>query len=505
MSTTYTTNYHLGKQTDTSDNFDMSVITDNMDIIDTQMKSNDNRIRYVSENLYNPALQTPETISPHYYFNGVPYSQTTYDTIWNCTALIPVEPNTTYSVCIIPSAENSNKPWINATHGGFCYDVDGNYISGTLFSGNTFTTTSTTKYIRFNYKITDISLNQLNQRCMLVKGSIIPTIYKPYYDYYVKDKIEEIEEELSSLTISPAINYVIDQDGNGVTLITKYSSTHDIAINLKKKGGNNLFDFYSFALIENDNKIVSQSTDGAVSFLTTTSDWFAPFIVGAVNNADGDEQSETFTGGNHQYNNQGSGSTPTARGVFLKFLADNREVTGGADGCSKFEMIWTNLVQGYNTKKADGSGREILQENHRLIFDGQKFEAFVDLIPLEDISMVRWYGIQWTWTPWSNTRYIGATNRSLYDASSADSSSGDKKTADIIAYGTSHEIRISLDSNYDLGDRKYYSGTDGIFTRSYNKGYYYIINDTTLNDNNMYSLHCFYEFTARKVVEVSNN
>lgn len=44
MSTTYTTNYHLGKQTDTSDNFDMSVITDNMDIIDTQMKSNENNI-----------------------------------------------------------------------------------------------------------------------------------------------------------------------------------------------------------------------------------------------------------------------------------------------------------------------------------------------------------------------------------------------------------------------------------------------------------------------------
>jgi hypothetical protein len=35
MSTTYTTNYHLGKQEDTSDNFSMSVITDNMDTIDS--------------------------------------------------------------------------------------------------------------------------------------------------------------------------------------------------------------------------------------------------------------------------------------------------------------------------------------------------------------------------------------------------------------------------------------------------------------------------------------
>lgn len=43
MATTYTTNYHLGKQTDHGDKFDMSVITDNMDIIDAQMKTN-NRI-----------------------------------------------------------------------------------------------------------------------------------------------------------------------------------------------------------------------------------------------------------------------------------------------------------------------------------------------------------------------------------------------------------------------------------------------------------------------------
>lgn len=40
MATTYTTNYHLGKQTDHADKFDMKVITDNMDAIDTQMKAN---------------------------------------------------------------------------------------------------------------------------------------------------------------------------------------------------------------------------------------------------------------------------------------------------------------------------------------------------------------------------------------------------------------------------------------------------------------------------------
>lgn len=40
MATTYTPNYHLGKQTDENDTFDMSVITDNMDTIDSAMKTN---------------------------------------------------------------------------------------------------------------------------------------------------------------------------------------------------------------------------------------------------------------------------------------------------------------------------------------------------------------------------------------------------------------------------------------------------------------------------------
>lgn len=35
MATEYTPNINLGKQTDHSDKFDMTVITDNMDILDT--------------------------------------------------------------------------------------------------------------------------------------------------------------------------------------------------------------------------------------------------------------------------------------------------------------------------------------------------------------------------------------------------------------------------------------------------------------------------------------
>lgn len=48
MATTYTTNYNLGKQTDTADKFDMSVITDNADKIDAALHGLDEDITAVT-------------------------------------------------------------------------------------------------------------------------------------------------------------------------------------------------------------------------------------------------------------------------------------------------------------------------------------------------------------------------------------------------------------------------------------------------------------------------
>lgn len=44
MATTYTENFHLGKQENHADKFSMDVITSNMDIIDAQMKENADNI-----------------------------------------------------------------------------------------------------------------------------------------------------------------------------------------------------------------------------------------------------------------------------------------------------------------------------------------------------------------------------------------------------------------------------------------------------------------------------
>ncbi len=473
-------------------------ITSLKEAIGNQSTLLDDRTLYPTANQYDPSKQTSETISPHYYVNGVPYSSTQFDKAWNCTAPIPVKASTKYTVGLVPAVDDSIvKPWHNAAAGWFAYDSSDNYLSGG--NGNTFTTPANTAYIRFNYYISanKVSLTVLNQRCVIVEGETLPSAFIPYGNITIKQKV---------LSAGKKINYVIGDNGNAVTLISKYNALNDIAITLKKKGGNNLFDFYRIGLIANSTADISTSAENQVPLITTVTDWFAPFVVKALNNIDGDStESDTFTGGNHQYNNTGEGSTPTARGTALAFKADNIAVSSGSGSCSMFEMDWTNLVQATNTKKADGTGREVLQENHRLIFDGIKFEAFVDLIPLEDVKMMIWYGLQWTWNStyeggavYKNTQYIGATNRAVGDASSEATKSNDATCCHVVGYSTDHEIRVDIDENYDLGDHKFYpTGDKAMFTATYGKGYCNFFNINNIDEGDMYSLHGWYQFKSR--------
>ena len=115
--------------------------------------------------------------------------------------------------------------------------------------------------------------------------------------------------------------------------------------------------------------------------MSSETDIFSPHIVKAVNNADGDNLNENgshreyFTGGNHQYNNSGSGSTATAR-------CESFSVT---DLGHKVVVKWTNYIQGYNTTKVDGSGREIMREDVRLDIANGMIYADIRHTALENI------------------------------------------------------------------------------------------------------------------------
>lgn len=440
----------------------------------------------VSANLYDPSLQTTETISPHYWVGGAPYKTTQFDGTYNCTAPIAVEPNTTYTVGLVPFVgKDCVKPWNTASEGVHVFDADGKFLK--RFETNTFTTPSNTAYIRFNYYISaqTVSLDVLNARCMLVKGETLPTTYSAYGSYQTSSLLERLTN------YAPPVQYHIVN--NVLKVASHYEADKDLLVTMDLGRGNGLFDFASFKLMPRGMDIVTGEAF-AETLMTNSTDWHAPFIVRATENADGDDVGNAyFTGGNHQYNNKGSGSTATARSLSLRFFVDGREVVSEKGYANNIEIRWVNNVQGYNTRKADGTGREILQERHSLIFDGVEWSEAIELEPIESVFIERWYGLQFVRDSlYPNYRYIGAENRALHQGTSSDS---EGKDADgIIAYGDKHRIEMTIDTSVDLGKRTF-SGETGALC-SNDKSYMFIIAQKQMEAGEIYRLRGGYKFMS---------
>lgn len=473
-------------------------INTKVDYIEADVNTIDNIVNYNSGNKFNPDLQTIRTIDKHYYVNGEPYETTEYDNKFHCSGVFEIEANKKYTIGLVPAVsyeeETIVKPWGNATEGIFFYDSSMNYISDT--SNNTFTTPANAKYARFNYIFEkSVDLVTIKDKVMLVYGDILPTVYSPFHAQNVQLEVNRSETKKKNKT---KIKCYVDNDKKGICVVSKYSNSNDIVYELRQKGGNNLFDFHKIGLVNNTRNDVEIS-DSIEYFLSNSGDWHSPFIVSAVNNKNGDNiNSHYFTGGNHQYNNEESGSTATARCTNLHFYADNKEFDTDTT-CDYLEIYWENYVQAYDTTKADGSGREVLIEKHHLYFDGVQWKSQVDIVPLEDVTVEKWYGFQWfgATSIYKNIRYIGGTSREFKDASAATTTSGNGTATQMTSYGTTHNLEMWLDTSFDLGDMSFFdeAETHSIFTTDYGKGYFWIIKNKSLSKDNYYSAIGYYKFS----------
>lgn len=435
-----------------------------------------------SVNLYDPSLQTPETISPHYWYRGAPYTTTQFDNLWHCTAPIPVLPNTTYTVGLVPNDDRS--PWSDSSQGVHFFNADGEFLD--VVADKTFTTPAETAYLRMNYaQGIYCTLGTLSEKCMLVLGNTLPETYSAFGSYETMSAVERLQ------SYSPPVQYHLDN--STLRVASPYTADKDLLVTMNLGRGNGLFDFASFKLIPRGMDI-EQGEAFAETIMSNGTDWHAPFIVKATNNADGDDVGNSyFTGGNHQYNNQGSGSTATARSLSLRFFVDGREVVSEKGYANKIEIRWVNNVQGYNTRKVDGTGREILQERHRLIFDGCEWSETIELEPLEQVFIERWYGLQFVRTPlYPNYRYIGAEDRTLHQGDSSDC--GGKDADGIIAYGDEHRIEMTIDTSVDLGKRELTGETGALCSNG--KAYMFIIDWKQMEAGEVYRLCGGYKFMS---------
>ena len=326
----------------------------------------------VSPNLYDPSLQTPETIAPHYYVKGVPYSSTSYDTMWNCTAPIPVKPNTMYTVGLVPAyhyvygSEDImiEKPWSHAGNGVFFYDADSNYISGTG-EKNTFTTPENCASMRFNYIVgKKISVAELNARCMLVEGDTLPSAYEPFGTSDTSD-----------------LSGVLSENG-----LSHYTWLDDV-LTVYQNGTKTVYGYHG------NNGIMMCKGYGLVNaFVSFTTDILSPMIVTASENADGDlNGTYRLTGGNHSYA-QTSG-TPSANTVLVEVFADGKPV-GESGLFNTLTLHARHEVQAWNTTKEDGTGRAVLVEDDYITWDGKRMNVEIHLTPTENVAISEYYGLQ---------------------------------------------------------------------------------------------------------------
>ena len=252
--------------------------------------------------------------------------------------------------------------------------------------------------------------------------------------------------------------FVVIVEGTNVT-ISFGGLIYELGYN--SNTANNSFDFKRILL-------------GDTEIFKNTSDILGPWWIGAVNNADGDNQTPSFTGGGHTYsggNRKDESGTITS--TLESILINGNNVTSYSGNAALIDIYWTNIVQAYNTKKADGSGRAVLQENYHLSFDGSHFYVENNIELLEDVVVGRYYGMQ-LWGANKENRtivYDGARGASKY-AGSVDSNSGDTHCFAIRRFDTNYNLeQVAEMQRVGLGefylDDSYSAFTAGSTGKSY--------------------------------------
>lgn len=210
--------------------------------------------------------------------------------------------------------------------------------------------------------------------------------------------------------------------------------------------------------------------------LDGNTDFVGPLIVAGDSQFAGDKtESFEFTGGYHGYNGDETG-TPTARNVFYKVINDD----------NKCKILVVNDIQGFNTKKVDGSGKEILQEEIIYTITPCKINVDVKLTALEWCRISTYMGLQAQNTPWDTKILIcdDDTHKQWMSLGYQNINGGNKSQSScnklILNKGNDY-LEMKIDSSYGLGKLKYVSDTSPLmWCADYNKTYFNLVKDKDL-------------------------
>ncbi len=263
-------------------------------------------------------------------------------------------------------------------------------------------------------------------------------------------------------------------------LVSSFSDEENIVFQLGRKGPNKLFEIIKVSFANTGISYENAINNGWTLYESYT-DHFGPYGIVAEN---GDENfTGTFTGGNHGYENSGDTSigtknTATGRCISLNVYADGVLITEG-NGRYANEIVfdWVNGIQAANTKRPDGSGREVLTEHYRMVFDGKQFNIQNDITALENITITPYYGNQ-AIVGWATDgiKYVGNSGDKWYPAN-AQHNSGNQTCSSYIAKKGVYHMQISYDPTYGLGKGEHFGSSPSVMIEAYGKGYFSFFRD----------------------------
>lgn len=305
----------------------------------------------------------------------------------------------------------------------------------------------------------------------------------------LNEKIENVSEKISY--IDNKCSMYAYKLWDVYYIMWKYNTTKDIIISFNKVGQSKLYQISHFYTIDNtDKNCCGDFTKTMSDFKATSSDFVGPYKVIAKNNIDGDSiDNISFTGGWHGYNGDQTGSA-TGKNISCTVYVDGKQLGSSNKsqlGGEKIEIIVVNQINASNTKKNDGSGRNVLEETITYTITDGNIKIDAKIKALEDITIKEYYGLQIEAsgykenvmfisdksqvTDYSKYTYFGVKNEQICNR--------------IVSNGTDRCIVANVDDSIGLGKRKYVSDTSyTAWSSDYGKSYFYLVKDKDLDLNN---------------------
>jgi hypothetical protein len=275
---------------------------------------------------------------------------------------------------------------------------------------------------------------------------------------------------------------------NFLRISSKYSKSNDLWIQFNKIGINNIFGISSLYLANNTNPSVNPNlTRESQVFLKAFTDWIGPYKVKSNNSAMADNR--IFTGGWHSIKKNNI-KIPTAKTLNYTITADGKAIQlDQVTYCNKVKIDVVNLIQGFNSLNRDGDKKYILKETINYTIFCNNVDVSVKIEALEDITILKYYGLQTQNTPWEGKiQYINSQYGNKVIDYTFPSNSGAKKDYpnakeyNLFSISGNDKLKAWIDSKYGIGKMQYVSDSlPCAFTPATNKSYFNLINGISVS------------------------